>query len=204
MKQDKKLRNFIKTTIREFLNESVAEHKNNIIKFVKDNSYFEFEGEENGVLHFATRKNGSVSNETASMIDIKAGRKLIKEINNKFSNIEAKLEVVDEFVLIFISDIKEDVKEYRYTFIKDINNQGFSKSFDSMESLIKKYGDWVNVNWDEIINKIDSISDDDIMRYNEPTFTGWYRSRRIMIKSSKDEDNKWGYNFYVMKSIKVG
>lgn len=203
MEQDKKLKNLIKTTIRKFLNESVVENKNDIIKFIKSNSYFDFEGEEDSVLQFSTRENGSVSDETASIIDINAGKKLAKEIVNNFSNTDVKLDVVDEWVLIFISDVKEKIKKYRYVFIKDINGQGFSEGFDTMESLVKKYGTWINVNWDDIIKNVNNISDDDIMKNNEPTFTGWYKSRRIMIKSSKDNDNEWGYNFYIVKSIKV-
>ena len=71
-----------------------------------------------------------------------------------------------------------------------------------MDELIKKYGDWVNVDWYEIEEKLDEITDADIIRWNDSTFTGWLRSRRIMIKSARDADNRWGYNFYVQKLLK--
>jgi len=91
---------------------------------------------------------------------------------------------------------------HRYVFIKDFNRSGFSESFKTMDELIKRYGDWVNVDWYEIEEKLDEITDADIIRWNEPTFTGWLRSRRIMIKSATDADNRWGYNFYVQKLLK--
>ena len=91
---------------------------------------------------------------------------------------------------------------HKYVFIKDLNGSGFSESFKTMDELIKKYGDWVNVDWYEIEEKLDEITDADIIRWNDSTFTGWLRSRRIMIKSARDTDNRWGYNFYVQKLLK--
>ena len=62
---------------------------------------------------------------------------------------------------------------HKYVFIKDFNGSGFSESFKTMDELIKKYGDWVNVDWYEIEEKLDEITDADIIRWNDSTFTGW-------------------------------
>jgi hypothetical protein len=91
---------------------------------------------------------------------------------------------------------------HEYVFIKDLNGSGFSKSFKTMDELIKQYGDWVNVDWYEIEEKLDKITDADIIRWNNPTFTGWYQSRRILIKAAQDPDNGWGYHFYVQKLLR--
>jgi hypothetical protein len=192
--ENDKLKKFIKTTIREFLNESIMEQKNNIIKFVEENSYFDYEGEEDSILQFTTRKNGSVSNETPSNIDVLEGRKLKNKILENFDKINVRLEVVDEWVLIFISDIKEKVDEFKYVFIKDYNGKGFSESFKTMDELIKKRGHWLDVDWKSIKNKIDNINS-----FPNNTFTGWYGSNRILIKKAGEDGNNWGYNFYIQK-----
>jgi hypothetical protein len=198
MKKDNTTKKFIKTTIRDFLNERVNLYKNDIIKFVDDNSYFDYEGDVEGVLHFSTRKNGSVSNETVSDIDVEEGMKLKKQILKTFQNIKVVLEIVDEWVLLFISDINENVEEFRYTFIKDLKGSGFSESFKTMDELIQKYGDWVEVDWESIKNKVDNITN-----YPNNKYTGWFASDRIRIKLAGEEGNNWGYNFYIQKSKKI-
>jgi hypothetical protein len=172
--------------------------KGDIIKYVKDNSYFDYEGEENGILQFSTRKNGSVLNETASNIDILEGKKLKIKILENFNKIDVKLEAVDEYVLIFISEIKEKLDEFRYIFIKDYNGQGFSEGYKTMDELIKKRGDWIDVDWELIKNKIDSINN-----FTDNKFTGWYGSNRMLIKGAGEEGNDWGYNFYIQKDKKI-
>jgi hypothetical protein len=198
MEQDKKLKNFIKTTLRDFLNENINNNKNDIVDFIVTNSYFDYEGDDDGLLQFSTRKNGSVSNETASDLDIKEGRNIVSKLLKKYSDIDANIEVVDEWVLIFVSDIKEKKDIFRYIFIKDINGQGFSEGFDTMDELIDKYGDWVDVDWNDIKKIIDNIK-----TFNDNTFTGWYNSNRILIKKAGEDGNKWGYNFFIQKSKKT-
>ena len=198
MGKDKKLKNFIKTTLRDFLNENINNNKNDIVDFIVTNSYFDYEGDDDGLLQFSTRKNGSVSNETASDLDIKEGRNIVSKLLKKYSDIDANIEVVDEWVLIFVSDIKEKKDIFRYIFIKDINGQGFSEGFDTMDELIDKYGDWVDVDWNDIKKIIDNIK-----TFNDNTFTGWYNSNRILIKKAGEDGNKWGYNFFIQKSKKT-
>ena len=73
---------------------------------------------------------------------------------------------------------------------------GFAEGFDSFDDMVTKYGDWVNVDWDEIKKKLDNIND-----YPDNTFTGKYKSRPLKLISIGDEGNRWGYNFSVVKSI---
>lgn len=91
---------------------------------------------------------------------------------------------------------------YRYIFVKHDkpllqgNWQGFSKGFDSFDDMITKYGDWIDVNWDEVKQKLDNIKD-----FPDNTFTGRYNSAPLRISKSGDQGNTWGYNFSVIKSI---
>jgi hypothetical protein len=108
-----------------------------------------------------------------------------------------------DWAINIVQDIQKKIEDkYRYVFIKDLNGQGFSQTFKTMDELIEEYGDWVNVDWSEVKTKLDQITDVDIIRWNDPTFTGWYKSRRIMIKSAQDPDNRWGYHFYVQKLLR--
>lgn len=90
---------------------------------------------------------------------------------------------------------------YRYIFVKHNKPyyekwSGFSKEFDSFDDMITKYGNWVDVDWDEVKQKLDNIKD-----FPEYKFTGRYDSRPLRISSIGDEGNTWGYNFSVIKSI---
>jgi hypothetical protein len=173
--------------------------RNNIINFVNLNSYFDCENCEDNdeALEFSTRENGSVVNEKASSIDILEGQQLVEKLLKTFPNITAKLDVVDEWVLIFVSDAVEKIDLFSYTFVKDINNSGFSQSFDDMDALIKRYGDWIDVNWDEIKTHVESIES-----YPKDNFNGWYSSNRFLIKKAGESGNTWGYNFYIIKNKK--
>jgi hypothetical protein len=73
---------------------------------------------------------------------------------------------------------------------------GFADGFNSFDEMITKYGHYVDVDWDEIKNKLDKIND-----YPEPTFTNTMNSRPLRISSIGDEGNNWGYNFSIIKQI---
>lgn len=77
--------------------------KNKIIDFVQKSSLFRYEGEENDAYLFSKRINGHE--------DVVFGEKLKKQILDNFSNINVKTKIVDEWVLLFVSDVKKaDVK----------------------------------------------------------------------------------------------
>ena len=73
---------------------------------------------------------------------------------------------------------------------------GFADGFNSFDEMITKYGHYVDVDWDEIKNKLDKIND-----YPEPTFSNTMNSRPLRISSIGDEGNNWGYNFSIIKQI---
>jgi hypothetical protein len=62
--------------------------------------------------------------------------------------------------------------------------------------MITKYGDWVDVDWDEVKKKLDNINE-----YPEDTFSRTMNSRPLRISSIGDEGNTWGYNFSIIKSM---
>jgi hypothetical protein len=73
---------------------------------------------------------------------------------------------------------------------------GFADGFNSFNEMITKYGSWVNVDWDEVKQKLD-----DINYYPEPTYSDTMNSRPLRISSVGDEGNKWGYNFSIIKQV---
>jgi hypothetical protein len=74
--------------------------------------------------------------------------------------------------------------------------RGFADGFDSFDDMITKYGNWVDVDWDEIKNKLDNINN-----YPEPTYANTMNSRPLRISSIGDKGNGWGYNFSIIKQI---
>jgi hypothetical protein len=87
--------------------------------------------------------------------------------------------------------------DVKYIFIKDNQGSGFSKEFSYFNDLLNKHGDWIDVDWDEIKNKLDKID-----YYPEDTFLGWHNSRPLRISSIGDKGNDWGHNFFIIKSKK--
>jgi len=74
--------------------------------------------------------------------------------------------------------------------------RGFAEGFDSFSDMITEYGNWIDVDWDEIKKKLDNIND-----YPDNTFTGRHKSRPLKLRNIGEEGNRWGYNFSVVKSI---
>ena len=98
-------------------------------------------------------------------------------------------------------DQENNKMDYKYIFVKHDKPyhqqwSGFAKAFNSFDDMITKYGDWIDVDWDEVKQKLDNIKD-----FPESTFTGRHNSRPLRISSIGDEGNTWGYNFSVIKSI---
>jgi len=65
-----------------------------------------------------------------------------------------------------------------------------------MDDLIKRFGNWIDVDWDEIKSKLDKIND-----YPEKTFTGWH-TKELLIKRAGEPGNRWGYKFFIIKMKK--
>jgi len=90
----------------------------------------------------------------------------------------------------------------KYIFVKhdkpyyDRGWKGFAEGFNSFNDLITRYGDWVDVDWDEVKRKLDTIND-----YPEDKFTGSMNSRPLRISNIGDEGNEWGYHFSIIKQI---
>jgi len=102
-------------------------------------------------------------------------------------------------------DTEEEKKNSRgekYIFVKHDKPyyvtgwSGFADGFNSFDEMITKYGHYVDVDWDEIKNKLDKIND-----YPEPTFSNTMNSRPLRISSIGDEGNSMGYNFSIIKQI---
>lgn len=179
-----------------FLNESF-EQGEKIKEFVSKNSYFDFDEEWGDEMIFSTRRNGNVGDETHGEADHREGLKLKKSLELAFPSISAKVEPQDEWVILTVSMKKDPTNEFTYTFKKDNKGSGFSESFKTMDDLIKKYGDWVSVDWDDIKDKVEKINE-----FPDDLFTGKHASRPLQIAKIGDPGNRWGYNFYIIKTKK--
>ena len=78
-----------------------------IVSYVLSNSYLELDSfdisDENiGEAQFITRRNGSIQDETPSRLDINEGKRVGLDVINKFDNVKAELELVDEWVYLTI------------------------------------------------------------------------------------------------------
>ena len=99
-------------------------------------------------------------------------------------------------------DAEQEKGDVKYLFVKhnkpyyDMGWAGFQESFDSFSDLVTKYGDWVDIDWDGVKQKLDTIND-----YPENTFTGSMNSRPLRISSIGDDGNDWGYNFSIIKQV---
>ena len=84
--------------------------KEEIIKFIGQNSYFSFDQEEElddgkTLLIFSTRENGDMVNEEYGLKDYMAAKELRENLSTKFSGVieyEFYIEPVDEWVMIEI------------------------------------------------------------------------------------------------------
>jgi len=104
-------------------------------------------------------------------------------------------------------DIEEDTTPLgvKYIFIKHDKPynttsgwRGFAEGFKSFDEMITKYGNWVDVDWDEIKNKLDKIN-----HYPISTFSDTMNSTPLRISSIGDEGNTMGYNFSIIKQIPI-
>jgi hypothetical protein len=127
--------------------------------------------------------------------------------------------VLDEIKKYLISHYTEELTQYFEKRQRDVDNEknplgikyifikhdkpygnsgwsGFATGFNSFDDMITKYGNWVEVDWDEIKKKLDNIND-----YPVQTYTNTMNSRPLRISSVGDKGNDWGYNFSIIKQI---
>jgi hypothetical protein len=99
-------------------------------------------------------------------------------------------------------DDKKNSRGEKYIFAKhdkpygSLGWSGFADGFNSFDEMITKYGNWVDVDWDEVKQKLDKIN-----TYPVNTFTYYMESNPLRIKSIGEEGNDWGYNFSIIKQI---
>lgn len=100
-------------------------------------------------------------------------------------------------------DLEEDKNPLgiRYLFVKHDKNyradwRGFEEEFDSFDSMITKYGNLIDVNWDTIKQKLNDIND-----YPDPIKQGRHKSRPLMIFDVGDMGPDAGYKFSIVKQI---
>ena len=81
---------------------------NDVMKRAKDfigaNSWFSFDGDDDGTMSFSTREHGNVCDEEPGEADIAEARRLIKLVRDKFPSLKLSGEVVDEWVCIYVQE----------------------------------------------------------------------------------------------------
>ncbi len=167
----------------------MVNHKDEIIKLVSENSYFDCEVKDGDTLEFSTRKNGSVGDEIASYIDFNEAKRLRTKIQETFKGLNVKIECVDEWVLFYVSNHKESVIIYKYAFIKRCDKGcGFGETFNSMSELLDKYKSWLEIDWSAVEKQMNELE-----RY----------PNEILISRAREVGNNWGYNFYITKTKEI-
>lgn len=74
------------------------------INLITEKSYFQYDGEDGGVHEFSTRENGDVGNETPGKQDVAEAYKLKKMLDQQFDKVMTEVEIVDEWVMLFLSE----------------------------------------------------------------------------------------------------
>jgi hypothetical protein len=151
--------------LKDLLVENVSDTIKSIKDFVARNSYFDAENEEKYTISFSTRKNGSVSSETASPTDIKAGQALKNEIQKKFKGVSVKLEVVDEWVTLtadlskseveLVTKSRMDIGEYK-SIMKRIEEYAKQHILTHMPYLATHYATGKPVDKNRYIGKVEN------------------------------------------------
>jgi len=176
-------------------NESYKEKDYNIINDIKefiktiDTWFVIYNDNDDDEILLNTKKHGNVATETYSKIDYDEAIRLYHTIKNKFSQISIKIETVDEWVHVIIYKKKKDT--FKYIFIKEYGESGFEEKFDSIDELINKYHDWLDIDWDKIKENVKNIKE-----YPNDVFFDCFQSNKILL--SKANSNEWGYNFYLI------
>jgi hypothetical protein len=99
-------------------------------------------------------------------------------------------------------DAEQEKGDVKYIFVKhdkpyyNSGWRGFADGFNSFDEMITKYGSYVDVDWDEIKRKLDTIND-----YPVETFNNTRNSYPLRISNIGDEGNDWGYNFSIIKQV---
>lgn len=184
------------------LNESSDEK--DLKDFILKNSYLDYEGIEDDVLSFSTRKNGSVSSETASNIDLTEGKKIAKLVNEKFPNYQARVEIVDEWILLFIEKKIEKEQKYSYSFIKhsDINrdprkNTGYGETYHDIKPFLKTVKSFVpKININDVKKDINDIIKND--KFPNKGYNGDHS--KIILLCNPGEKENW-CNYYISMII---
>lgn len=87
-----------------------------IKQYIKQNSYFEYEGYECGTATFATRRNGSVYDCSFSKKDLTEAVRLGKELSKiyKGKNVEISVDTCDEWVYVKVKTPREPRTKISY------------------------------------------------------------------------------------------
>ena len=164
-----------------------------IAALVTKKSCFDYEGCDNGEMHFATRSSGDPDSPPTGLV--KLGYAVKALLHAAFQNIEVDVEAVDEWAIMLVRRKNFKVERFNYSFKKDLNGAGFSETFGSMDSLIDKYGDWINIDWAIVKEKVESIK-----IYPHNTYSKGIQSDPIPLIVAGEKGNNWGYNFFVIKT----
>ncbi|MCA6372194.1 MAG: hypothetical protein IM631_12515 [Cytophagales bacterium] len=164
-----------------------------ISAFVTKKSCFDYEGCDNGEMNFAARSNGDSDSHPTRLVNL--GYSVKAMLDATFRNIEVDVEAVDEWAIMLVRRRKVKVELINYTFKKDLKGAGFSETFSSMESLIEKYGSWIDIDWELVMTKVEAIN-----IYPNNTYSKGIQSDPIPLVMAGEKGNNWGYNFFVIKT----
>ena len=197
------LRETIKKLIMKVVEESIQiSVRTDIVKFVAENSYFDFDGEEDDrSLTFSTRQNGDVGSESPGAEDIREGKRIGREILSKFPNTSVSLEAVDEWVMLTVKEKRPKETKTSYVFVKhsdpdysSLKSTGFSQAFDDIEDLRETVERFLpEVDFTELEVDLEDLP----LKPAHSFKLGDFKEGKINV--SKPDDNRYGYYFTVLK-----
>ena len=101
----------------------------------------------------------------------------------------------------FTRNNDRDSRGVAYHFVKhsgevgDPNSRGFRMGFNHFYDLVNEYGNWVDIDWDKVKEKLDTITE-----FPKKTNWGW-ESRPLRLISKGDEGNDFDFNLSIIKSV---
>jgi len=129
----------------DLLFETFSKEINDIEQYVERNSYFEVSDKSEHQIHFVTRENGSVGDETPGQEDYKEAQRLKKQLERDYKDIKVTIDTIDEW-----TDLRVDFSESEKHQIE--LNRVSGKEYKNQISNIEKFVE------DHIVNNLPHLS----------------------------------------------
>jgi hypothetical protein len=175
---------------------------------VSTKTYMDIEDDVFDIL-FSTREHGDVSNETPSIVDIKEAQRVQNILQKNFPELKITISTTDEWTNLCVQKPKPIEYKYEYRLYEQGKTDRMSSAggdyFETFEELVASLenpyvgGDSSSyglkcVDWKTIKTELDNITE-----YPKDLFTGWHRSKLLLVAKVGEFGNKKSRDVYVSK-----